>query len=124
MEVNQVSDQGLFDEQDRQVSDDLKKYAQDHFNEIVISTMEIGRVVGYFADEMDMYVLIKHPNGILYKYMGLTWVTEPITLKGKVDDDRYSSLEMMMELNGCEAEPKLLTEYPHPELLVKFVRED
>jgi hypothetical protein len=44
-------------------SNELEEMCRAHFNEPAIFGFEIARVIGYGEDEMDAYVIARHPNG-------------------------------------------------------------
>jgi hypothetical protein len=41
---------------------DLEKMCREHFNEPVLTGLQIGRLVGYGEDEHDCYLIIRYPH--------------------------------------------------------------
>lgn len=87
--------------------------AEEHFNEVVIVSLEICRIVGYCEDDSDVYYIIKLPNNQRHqRYMAFTGVGRPMWLKGHLPEKDYEYLDSILEMNGAPKEDEFVLGFP------------
>ena len=85
----------------------LEAYVKNHFNEVVVSCLDLGRLVGVASDDSDYYYILKFPYGSRHSISYTSAVGDVMLLKGQLKDDDYDRLERLLALNGCEPEEEV-----------------
>ena len=85
----------------------LEAYAKNHFNEVVISCLDLCRLVGVASDDSDFYYILKFPYGSRHSISYTSAVGNVMLLKGHLKDADYARLDRLLALNGCEPEPQV-----------------
>jgi hypothetical protein len=85
----------------------LEAYAKNHFNEVVVSCLDLCRLVGVASDDSDYYYILKFPYGSRHSIAYASAVGDVMLLKGQLKDDDYDRLDRLLALNGCEPEEEV-----------------
>lgn len=90
-------------------SANLLAEVREHFNAPMLDGFSVARCIGYGEDEMDCYVIVRHPGGKeIWNTMvgGYTWLealkgqNHVISTEGEHWDD-FVRLDNWLALNGC-----------------------
>lgn len=88
--------------------DDLRKIAEEHFNELVIDySFNVVRFVGYAETADDYYYMVKNTYG-KPEYSYATCVGSLIYLKDRLDENDYKNLDETLALNRCAKEESVI----------------
>ncbi len=93
------------------ILENLIKEVSNHFNEVVIDSFDVCRLVGVLETEEDYYYILSKT----YKHKGnnknftyLSAVGRPVYLKNIIPDSHYSNFCEMLSLNGAPKQENVI----------------
>lgn len=84
------------------INEELFNKAKEYFNEPVLVTFEVGRLIGYAEDEDDCYNIIAFPHN---KVIWSSCVGGFVSLRN-IDEKSFKYLDTLLELNASPKQEK------------------
>lgn len=114
---------------------DIQQMCLDHFNEPVLLSFELARLIGYAEDADDCYLIVKYPRkGVVWhtavggyifldklKGQGAVVLSCP-SYEGEVWDDFYR-LDNLLEITGVTKEKEFIVDIRPHQVYTKISRE-
>lgn len=91
--------------------ENLIKEVSEHFNEVVIDSFDVCRLVGIHETEEDYYYILSKTyrhKGSNKNFNYLSAVGRPIYLKNVLSESNYSCLCAMLSLNGAPKQENVI----------------